>query len=98
MHLHESALFDLHVCIRVKHNVAKNPLHHVMNTLTKFQVMSNIKGVYAFARKNSIDLIVGVKVTRDFAHYLLHCVTYAPAKFEVSMVYGMQIQGNSVKP
>ena len=31
------------------------------------------------------DLYLGVKVTQNVAQYPLHCVTYAPAKFEVAM-------------
>ena len=46
----------------------------------------------AFTRKNIISpltLILGQEQTRNFAQYLLHHMTYAPAKFEVAMPNGL---------
>ena len=38
MHLQENILFDLDLGVKVTHNVAHNPLHHVTYSLAKFEV------------------------------------------------------------
>ena len=69
MHLHEIALFDLEIGVKVTQDVAKYPLHHVTYSDTKFEVStSDGLGGDAFTKKIhifTVDLDVWVKVTRN---------------------------------
>ena len=74
MHLQESTLFYLGV--KVIHNVALYPPHHVKYAPAKFEVaMSSSFGRYAFARNMLFDINLAVKVTKNVAQYPLHNVT-----------------------
>ena len=68
MHLHEIALFDLEIGVKVTQDVAKYPLHHVTYSDTKFEVStSDSLGGDAFTKIHilTVDLDVWVKVTRN---------------------------------
>ena len=41
MHLHEIALFDLEIGVKVTQDVAKYPLHHVTYSDTKFEISTS---------------------------------------------------------
>ena len=52
MHLHEIALFDLEIGVKVIQDVGKYPLHHVTYSDTKFEVStSDGLGGDAFTKK-----------------------------------------------
>ena len=52
MHLHEIALFDLEIGVKVTQDVAKYPLHHVTYSDIKFEVStSDGLGGDAFTKK-----------------------------------------------
>ena len=56
MHLHEIALFDLEIGVKVTHDVAKYPLHHVTYSDTKFEVStSDGLGGDAFTKNTYFD-------------------------------------------
>ena len=74
MHLQENTLFDFDLWVKVTHNVANCPLHHVTYAPTEFEV--------TFIRK--FNIWPRVKVTGNVAQYPLHHVTYSATKFEVA--------------
>ena len=56
MHLHEIALFDLEIGVKVTQDVAKYPLHHVTYSDTKFEVStSDGLGGDAFTKNTYFD-------------------------------------------
>ena len=71
MHLQENTLFDLWPCgldpgVKVKHNVAHNPLHHVTYAPAKFEAATSNSVGYAHLHEN----------TQNIVQYPLHNVIY----------------------
>ena len=59
MHLQENSIFDLDLGVKVTHNVAQYPLHHVTYSATKFEVaMSKGLGGDAFTKKINISPLI----------------------------------------
>ena len=90
----DNTLFNLDTKVKgvkVTQNVDQYPRLYVTYAPAKFDVAtSHGQGEDAFPRKiHYLTLTLGsrspkVKVTRNFAQYPLHHVTYAPTEFEVT--------------